>query len=1041
MFLDIQRPYDMSKPLAPEAVERLETVLNDRTDLPDILSDDDIRGDKTGRQVFDAMARHLSGGPEAARQLLEDAGFDGIFHQSQTDGRVWVAFNQEQIHPAFGVQDLLGPQGFRPAGILMSMLGVPGGMGTLGPLTGPGMPQQPSPPPPPLVGSRPPTLREGAEGIPIEQMRDAQGRWKIPLKDVPPQELELQDFLRQQGGLNLDAETDIRGELERLITQAASGRDVAGILNNVSGKTMGNMAERAESAGFIPTADKTALLDLMDRSLRQGQLIYSTQATGYVPVVHNPAVMQAYTALLDIADTLEQRTTVQRRAEEGPRARGAVHEEARQLIESGQWTLDDVREIFPGTPLNDTLASALVQQLDTLGEAVETAAARFIESGGRVGSGEEHGFLQAYALLGELDPIRLGAVAEGGRSLGILNDPLSSLNQRLNYLHQVLAESPRLSSRNMAQKILAQQRAQPRLKTALDAEKVGFKEMFLEAWVNGMLSGPQTWAVNALSNTLVPPYLVMERAFASLLSQTVGSGEVPWNASVAMLAGWGDGMRDGWSLMGKAFRSGEEQFQRHYGLQDLEAVSRGDLKRPKAITAENVGINPESAFGKAFDFWAEYIGLGSGGRLPTRIMMSTDELGKAVSYRMELNYLAALQAHALGLSTDEAKQRAVEILTAPDAQEMRQAAGSQAIINTFQQTITGERPIASGLQAVANMTPVPFGLVELPIGRVLIPFSTTPANLTRFAMERGLLGLAFQSFRHDVQAGGAQRDLALAKVTLGTMTMVGIAKLAFDGLLTGRGPEDKRLRDALEATGWRPYSIKIPNPVGKPFYIPYNRVDPFAWHLGMTADIVQVMGEAPDEPVQRAILALGYGFFRNLTNRTYMQSITRFFEAVSPKNYDQPDNWLGGFRRWAQGTLGSVVPSSVATVRRLTDPYQREVEGLLDPIYDRAPGWSKSLPYRRDKWGDPKLLGWGFTPWWGTRLGVALSPIAPLSCKNRPLMPSCPGRKSPCRRCPTPCRSKRSRAPMSPIPIPTSPSRSSSRRSSTTATFSMPQLM
>src|SRR3546814_11622735 len=66
-----------------------------------------------------------------------------------------------------------------------------------------------------------------------------------------------------------------------------------------------------------------------------------------------------------------------------------------------------------------------------------------------------------------------------------------------------------------------------------------------------------------------------------------------------------------------------------------------------------------------------------------------------------------------------------------------------------------------------------------------------------------------KEWRRDFAAGGARRDLAIAKVMVGSGVGATIAELAAKGIVTGSAPSDDKQRRLLLATGWQPYSNKI----------------------------------------------------------------------------------------------------------------------------------------------------------------------------------------------------------------------------------------
>jgi hypothetical protein len=91
-----------------------------------------------------------------------------------------------------------------------------------------------------------------------------------------PQELELQDFLRQpdkQGrwGINLN-DDELFSEFDALLGKAESG---SARLKNQHGLTSSAQAQRAHEQGFIETPDVDALKQALDESIAMGRPVYS----------------------------------------------------------------------------------------------------------------------------------------------------------------------------------------------------------------------------------------------------------------------------------------------------------------------------------------------------------------------------------------------------------------------------------------------------------------------------------------------------------------------------------------------------------------------------------------------------------------------------------------------------------------------------------------------------------------------------------------------------------------------------------------------
>src|SRR3546814_19756562 len=114
-----------------------------------------------------------------------------------------------------------------------------------------------------------------------------------------------------------------------------------------------------------------------------------------------------------------------------------------------------------------------------------------------------------------------------------------------------------------------------------------------------------------------------------------------------------------------------------------------------------------------------------------------------------------------------------------------------------------------------------------PLIKAVLPFIRTPTNLIKFTAERSPLAPMVKEWRKDFMAGGARRDLAIAKVMVGSGVGAVIAELAAKGAITGSAPSDAHPRRLTLDTGWQHYSITIR---GK--YYRSRRHDPFAINFG-----------------------------------------------------------------------------------------------------------------------------------------------------------------------------------------------------------------
>jgi hypothetical protein len=477
------------------------------------------------------------------------------------------------------------------------------------------------------------------------------------------------------------------------------------------------------------------------------------------------------------------------------------------------------------------------------------------------------------------------------------------------------------------------------------ATRATTSDMLMEAWINALLSGPQTHATNTLSNSLVALWQIPERALAGAIGKVSG-GEVMIGEVAAQGFGLVQGIQDGLRIAGKGFKD----------IALLRPVAESDSlnkveTRFNSITAENVrqtfagkaaqaaGVNLEEGgvFARGIDLLGEAI------RVPGKALGVEDDFFKAVGYRMELNAQAYRQAVSEGLDGEAMTRRMAEIVSNPPEHIQL-----QAIDAARYQTFTQE--LGKFGQAVQK----------------ILPFVRTPANVMKFALERTPAAIAMQSVRADIKAGGARRDLALARVALGSSIMAYVGSAASSDYVTGGGPSDSKQRNVLRDTGWQPYSIKI----GDKYYS-YSRLEPLGSIMGLAADASEIMLHLDDEAERERLAAtIVMSISKNVTSKTFLRGISEAVNAMSdPDRYGE---------RYVQKLAGTVVPTGVAQINRtFFDSTLRETRSFLDEIKSRVPGLSDSLPPRRNIWGEPVTLSGSAGP-------DLLSPIYSSDKKSAP---------------------------------------------------------
>jgi len=468
-----------------------------------------------------------------------------------------------------------------------------------------------------------------------------------------------------------------------------------------------------------------------------------------------------------------------------------------------------------------------------------------------------------------------------------------------------------------------------------DAFKPRFKDKLQELWINSLLSSPSTHIVNVFSNAIVAATRMPEYAVASVLGATrKGSDKVSFSEVGGRIYGSIYGFLDGM----RAFKN---------ALIDPQSVddplTKLELQRQNSIS----GIKGEIV------------------RLPGRFLTAEDQLFKSVGYRQELWGQAIRKAKSEG----KGLKRAFEIMDDPakNFPDIHLKAQDTARVQTFTNPLG---PTGQAVQTIIN---------NHPWSRYIAPFVRTPVNIVKYALKRTPLGLFAKSYKEAIKKGGAEADLARARLLVGSTAMASISYLANDGLITGRGPSDFREKAILRETGWQPYSIKV----GDTYYA-YNRFEPIGILFGLAADWTDIYKYADKKftedsapEFEELATMLAASFTENITNKTFLTGISDAINVMfNPDRYGD---------KAIQRFLSSFIPTASYYVRKNNDPLIRDAQSVMDSFYNRIPGLSEELPAKRNVFGETIEFQKGAAPQFLGRLGETFSPVATSKIQNDPV--------------------------------------------------------
>lgn len=520
--------------------------------------------------------------------------------------------------------------------------------------------------------------------------------------------------------------------------------------------------------------------------------------------------------------------------------------------------------------------------------------------------------------------------------------------------------------------------------------KVGLvSDLWDRTWKNGLLSGIGTHVVNLTSSTTFLASTVATRALAGAVGtakRSVGmQAEVELGEAGALVAGLIHSFREGMSLAGTALRTGTTREMRE-GTGLLSDAGRRLEGQYHIFNARDYGIETEGLV-KGLNAYANFVTLLGG-----RPIMAMDEVFKTMAYRAELyaqayrtNNQVVRSAMDAGVPRADAErlglQKMAEMISDPPA-EINELARDFGHMITFSRQLTGN---AANIQELAQNNL---------LGRITLPFVKTPVWVVSEGMQHSAFAPMSKQWRQDFAAGGAKRELAMAKWGMGTMIMVGGGSLVADGRMTGGGPGDQNLRRVYLDSGWRPYSfvfqdgewdgefveylkkMRIDPSIGKDgrLYVPFRGIDPIAAPLAMISDAVEYARYEDDQDlVAEVLLGAVWGLYGYVGQSPFLQGISGIAGAFSATIPNPKQAFKGALDQIAgtatsyaiEGSPVGIFSSARATVERIYDPIRRmTAESPLVPtglkgFYEalnrsiaRTPVLSETLPAQRDYLGE-----------------------------------------------------------------------------------------
>lgn len=527
-----------------------------------------------------------------------------------------------------------------------------------------------------------------------------------------------------------------------------------------------------------------------------------------------------------------------------------------------------------------------------------------------------------------------------------------------------------------------------------------------ELFRNSLLGGIRTFTVTGIGGTTMSLMRPMERSLGELASGQFGAANRVWREF------WTDihtGFRDSVAGAVKSFVKEGNILDPRQPSMFMDAAPRtvdvaGRTVTLRALSSANLGIKHDTIAGTIVDV------VGRTMTLPQNTIGSIDQFFRQQTFRTEVGGQLRQVARKNGIVDEKEIEQFVldqmkiivndgqaltktgeynrvlgELLDQNVPASIAAAQASDIVQRATDATDLGKlfKISQAGLEAgneVAFTKTFEAGslkqlgkdvIAKIPGGNFVIPFYSTPVQIIGAMMDRSLVGIAADGLIAPFQGRVPKilkelRDPATRVVAKGKLvTAVTTSALAFDmvdqGILTGGGPVDNAQRQAKEATGWRPYSIKVDD-----VYYSIARLDPIAGMLGLMADMregMMMIDPGKDQLAKDVFNVVQLTINGNIIEKSFMTGLSDFLDIFSTKNAG--DNAQRYLARIGADITGPGILRNISDFARPEIVQAHTFWENFSKRWSFLPGIDNPEPFR-DILGSPRdsrtYLGGGFLP-------------------------------------------------------------------------------
>lgn len=298
----------------------------------------------------------------------------------------------------------------------------------------------------------------------------------------------------------------------------------------------------------------------------------------------------------------------------------------------------------------------------------------------------------------------------------------------------------------------------------------------------------------------------------------------------------------------------------------------------------------------------------------------------------------------------------------------RQYAAKEAQKATYRDTNMLSQAISHiGFRNV-NGNPVKKGINTVLEG--ILPFRKTPANILARGIEYSPIGLmnGIKQAVWDVHRGNKTAAEAIDSISAG-LTGTGLlalgAYLASQGLIRGRGGDDKDEREFEELMGHQSYALELPN--GKSYTLDWLAPEALPFFVGVN---LYEQTQANNEEMQfKDMLSAILNVTEPMLEMSCLQGLNDIFESVGYASSNDMNGLMTVLTTSVSSFLAQIFPTLLGQAERIFEPermstytekngpFGSDMQYFLGKISGKVPVWEyQQIPFI-DAWGRTESAG------------------------------------------------------------------------------------